>query len=131
MNPQTLTPNPAIAHIQLLSQQLDDLYQAMKSERSAISQWEEDQEYSILGVLELFSSDIQGYVEQILAQITYTHSDHLAHLRKLNVFDIDYFANWYFANLNTYPHTKQYTEQLDHLRLLLIEYFSAKLAIAA
>ena len=132
METQLLTQEPAIAHIQLLAQQLDHLYAAMRDERLAIAQWEEDQAFSILGVLELFSSDIQGYVEQILARLPIPDSeDHLAHLRKLNVFDIDYFATWYFTNPNTYPQAKQYTEQLDHLRLLLMEYFSARLAVAA
>ncbi|WP_068816684.1 hypothetical protein [Phormidesmis priestleyi] len=129
---ETQPLDPAIAHIQLLSQQLDDLYQAMKTERQAIAQWEEDQDFSILGVLELFSGDVQGYVEKILTPSASSHpEEHLAHLRKLNVFEINYFATWYFANLNTYPHIKQYTEHLDHLRLLLMEHFGVRFAIAA
>jgi hypothetical protein len=115
---------PSLVYIQVLSEQLNQIYQAMKSERQAIVLWEEDQEVSILGVMELFSSDIQGYVEQLL-------SDHLGnplddraifHLRQLDAFSVNYFADWYFANLETYPQTQQYIEQLDHLRLLLIEY---------
>ena len=41
-------------HIRLLSSQLDEMYQGMKAERSAIARWEEEQEFSILGVIELF-----------------------------------------------------------------------------
>lgn len=114
---------PAIAHIQLLSDQLDDLYRAMRDERRAIAQWEEDQEFSILGVLELFSGDIQGYAQQILAGAERANlKSRREHLRTLNVFSVDYFAAWYFAQWSRYPQAKQYVEQLDHLRLLVIEY---------
>jgi len=127
MDTQTLVPPAAIEHIHLLSKQLNQLYRSMQTERQAIAQWEEDQEFSILGVLELFSSDIGGYVEQILSNAIMTNPEkNLAHLRKLNLFDIDYFVIWYFANLDTYPQVKQYTEQLDHLRLLLIEHFGTR-----
>lgn len=124
--------DPTLAHIQLISEQLDALYQAMKAERRAIDQWEADQPYSILGVIELFSTDIQGYAAQILAGGAIAHAaDYLSHLRQLNVFRVDYFATWYFAHLDTYPQIKQYVEQLDHLRLLLIEYGALSPAVAA
>jgi hypothetical protein len=126
MQTQELTEVPAIAHMRLLSTQLDRLYRDMKSERRAIGQWEENQSVSILGVLELFSGDIQGYVEQIDSQYLISgHETALSHLRKLNVFDLDYFTTWYFANLDAYPQVKQYIDQLDHLRLLLVEYHRA------
>jgi hypothetical protein len=109
MQTQELTEVPAIAHMRLLSTQLDRLYRDMKSERRAIGQWEENQSVSILGVLELFSGDIQGYVEQIDSQYLISgHETALSHLRKLNVFDLDYFTTWYFANLDAYPQVKQY-----------------------
>lgn len=124
--------NPAITHMQLLSAQMDDLYRQMKDERKALSQWEEDLEFSILGTLELFSGDIQGYVEAIaLNPPLHPNDETLNHLRKLNAFQIDYFTAWYFENWPTYPQTKQYIEQLDHLRLLLIEHFDARVPIAA
>jgi hypothetical protein len=123
MQTQELTEVPAIAHMRLLSTQLDRLYRDMKSERRAIGQWEENQSVSILGVLELFSDDIQGYVEQIDSlHSTSSQETALSHLHKLNVFDLDYFTTWYFANLDAYPQVKQYIDQLDHLRLLLVEY---------
>lgn len=124
--------DPTLAHIQLLSEQLDALYQAMKTERRTIAQWEADQPFSILGVIELFSTDIQGYAAQILAGGAIANAaTYLPHLRQLNVFQVDYFATWYFTHLDTYPQIKQYVEQLDHLRLLLIEYGALSPAIAA
>lgn len=119
----------AQAHIRLLSTQLDEQYQAMKAERSAIAHWEEDQEFSILGVLELFSTEIQGYAERVLLNGSKAalDSSSLTHLRQLNVFNIDYFADWYFNHFSLYPQVQQYVEQLDHLRLLLIEHLNQRL----
>ena len=118
----------AQAHIRLLSTQLDEQYQAMKAERSAIANWEEDQEFSILGVLELFSTEIQGYAERVLLNSSKAALDtsSLTHLRQLNVFNIDYFADWYFNHFSLYPQIQHYVEQLDHLRLLLIEHLNQR-----
>lgn len=121
-------------HIRLLSTQLDEQYQAMKAERSAIAHWEEDQEFSILGVLELFSTEIQGYAERVLLNGSKAalDSSNLTHLRQLNVFNVDYFADWYFNHFSLYPQSQHYVEQLDHLRLLLIEHLNHRsLSMAA
>jgi hypothetical protein len=121
---------PAKEHIRLLSAQLDEIYQEMKTERSALANWEEEQEFSILGVMELFSTEIQGYVEQVLLNTLSQSldSNSVNHLRQLDVFNIEYFAQWYFHSLGIYPLTQQYVEQLDHLRLLLIEYLKSAFA---
>ena len=111
-------------HISLLSERLDLLYQMMKAERLAIAQWEEAQTFSILGVVELFSAEIQGYAEQLdFDQHSSLSAESIDRLRRLNVFRVDYFASWYFQSLEQYPQTKEYVEQLDHLRLLLLEFF--------
>jgi len=116
------------AHIRLLSTQLDEQYQAMKVERSAIAHWEEDQEFSILGVLELFSTEIQGYAERVMLNNSKAllDSSSLIHLRQLNVFNVDYFTDWYFNHFSLYPQIQHYVEQLDHLRLLLIEHLNQR-----
>lgn len=129
---QNLTTTPTLEHIRLLSTQLDQLYRSMKAERQAISQWEDDQDFSILGTLEIFSDDIQGYVQQLTSnQITSNPETIINHLQKLNIFNIDYFTTWYFTNWETYPKIKQYIDHLDHLRLLLSEQLSTKIPIAA
>lgn len=111
-------------HICLLSVQLDEMYQKMKAERNALARWEEEEDFSILGVIELFSTDIQGYAEQILLNTSniLLDSNSINHLQELNVFNIDYFIQWYFQNLEIYPQFQKYVEQLDHLRLLIIDY---------
>ena len=79
-----------------------------------------DQYYAI----ELFSTEIQGYAEQILLNTSniLLDSNSINHLQELNAFNINYFAQWYFHNLEIYPQIQKYVEQLDHLRLLLIDY---------
>jgi hypothetical protein len=129
---QNLTTTPTLEHIRLLSIQLDQLYRSMKTERQAIAQWEEDQDFSILGTLEIFSDDIQGYVEQLTSnQMTSSPEAILNHLQKLNIFNLDTFTAWYFTNWETYPKIKQYIDHLDHLRLLLSEQLSPKIPVAA
>jgi hypothetical protein len=119
-------------HIRFLSTQLDSLYQSLREERLKIAHWEENQEFSILGVLELFATEIQGYVEQIkLRHFVDPIAQSKNHLRQLNMFNIDYCAKWYFDNWQQYPQTNQYIEQLDHLRLLILEYFSHQLSTEA
>lgn len=129
---QNLTANPTLEHIRLLSVQLDQLYRSTKAERQTIAQWEEDQEFSIIGTLEIFSDDIQGYVEQIISnQMTSSTEAIISHLQKLNIFNLDYFTAWYFSNWETYPKIKQYIDHIDHLRLLLSEQLSLKIPVAA
>jgi hypothetical protein len=129
---QNLTTTPNLEHIRLLSIQLDELYRSTKTERRSIAQWEEEQEFSILGTIEIFSDDIQGYVEQIISnQTTSSTESILNHLQKLNIFNLDYFTAWYFTHWETYPKIKQYIEHLDHLRLLLSEQLSSRIPVAA
>lgn len=127
------TPNDIESlHICLLSEQLDTLYQSTREERSAIALWEEEQEFSLLGVIELFSAEIQGYAEQVkLGQFVEPFMHSVNHLRQLNVFSINYFAEWYFVNWKRYPQTKQYIDQLDHLRLVILESFNQRASVAA
>jgi hypothetical protein len=132
METSRLPTQPAIAYIQSLATQLDELYQNTRFERRTLADWEEDLDFSILGILELFSGDIQGYIEQVaIGAESFNRSDALHHLRQLNALEIDYFANWYFTASSNYPEIKRYIEQLDHLRLLLVEQFTFDLPIAS
>ena len=132
ISPMKLQTSTTIDRITLLSEQLDQLYRSMKAERQSIALWKEEQPFSILGVLELFAGDIQGYGEQLIGHsIAMNTEDDLLRLRKLDVFEIDYFASWYFSDLDCFPQVRQYIEHLDHLRLLMIEYCSTRIPIAA
>jgi hypothetical protein len=130
--PPNLAEKPAIAYMCLLSAQLDHLYRELKAERRAIAQWEEDQDFSILGVVELYSSGIQGYVAQLETHHAVPGQETaLTHLRRLNVFDLDDFNAWYFADLNEYPNVKQYIERIDYLRLLLLEHIGTQVVTSS
>ena len=121
-----------VAHIRLLSEQINATYIATRTERRTLAQWEESQPFSILGVLELFSSDIQGYVESLSTDQPLTEADSiLSHLSRLNAFQVDYFARWYFESWSAYPKIRLYVEQLDHLRLLLVEHIRNEASVAA
>ena len=121
----------SITYMKLLSSQMDEIYCSMKEEKQMLYRWEDDKDFSILGVLELFSGDVQGYVESLaFDQSTYNIDSALSHLHQLNAFQLDYFAAWYFENWKVYPQTKLYVEQLDHIRLLLIEHLTVQVPLA-
>ncbi|WP_287265549.1 hypothetical protein [Moorena sp. SIO3A2] len=50
---------------QILNQLLID-YQATQAERVKISRWEENQDVSILGIIELLTDTIRGYAFQVI-----------------------------------------------------------------
>ena len=83
----------SITYMKLLSSQMDEIYCSMKEEKQMLYRWEDDKDFSILGVLELFSGDVQGYVESLaFDQSTYNIDSALSHLHQLNAFQLDYFA---------------------------------------
>jgi hypothetical protein len=43
-------------------------------------------------------------------------------LEQLNIFEIPYFANWYFGDRADYTQIKHYVATLNYLRLLTIEF---------
>jgi hypothetical protein len=110
-------------HIEQVFQQLIPNYQQTQQERYQLASWEESQNFTILGVIEIFTTDIRGYASQVI------NSDNLeapqeisGNLDKLKIFDIPYFSNWYFYHEPNYPKIKHYIESLNYLRLLIIEY---------
>lgn len=117
--------DPIYEQIRRLSERIDQDYRATKDERRGLAEWEENQEFSVLGVIELYSSDIQGYAAQVLTRCYTTSFDiSISRLRQLDLLGVSYLADWYFATQVPSPKLKQYIETLDHLRLLLIEYFT-------
>lgn len=114
-----------LVHIRKRIEQLNTDYQALKSERHQLAEWEEEQPFSILGEVELFTTQIQGYAHQILSQkIRSSIEETIQHLKSIKLFEIDYFSDWYFAENNDYTQLKRYVEAQDYLRLLLLEYLN-------
>ena len=104
----------------VLNQLLTD-YQTTSSEREQLAVWEETQEFTILGAIEMFATDIRGYAFQAIADAR-LEENIVDILHQLNIFDIPYFADWYFSIELQYPQIKRYVDKLNYLRLLVIEY---------
>lgn len=100
-------------------------YKNTREERRKISLWEESQDFSILGEIEIFTTDIEGCASQVMANDELENSQNIIKkLTKINIFDISYFADWYFSEESQFPQVKLYIEKLNYLRLLIIEYIS-------
>ncbi len=131
-NLELLTPelnDPIREQIRNLSERLDGEYLEMGDERRLLATWEEDQEFTILGVVELYTAYVQGYAAQVLANYYPDQPQTpIEHLRQLILLEVPYVAAWYFTSPGSYPKLKQSVETLDHLRLVLIEYLSHHLS---
>jgi hypothetical protein len=107
---------------QILNQLLID-YQNTQLEREKIAIWEENQEFSILGIIEILTDDIRGYAFQVITNnYSAKAQDILKELIKLKIFEITELTQWYFSSEFDYPQIKHYLETLNYLRLLIIEY---------
>jgi hypothetical protein len=108
--------------IQKRSQAVNVAYQSAYSERHRLALWEEDQDLSILGELEILTSQIQGYAGRIVSGKGFEAPlIEVAKLQKLAAFAVPCISIWYLTEGEQYPLICAYLETLDHLRLLLIE----------
>jgi hypothetical protein len=113
----------ALAYIEKILNQLLKDYQSTKLEREKIALWEETQEFSILGTIEVLTDDIRGYSFQVINNNSIAKSQEILNeLNKLKIFEIPEFIEWYFTPEFDYPQMKHYAETLNYLRLLIIEY---------
>jgi hypothetical protein len=111
---------------QILNQLLID-YQNTQLEREKIALWEENQGFSILGIIEVLTDDIRGYAFQVITNNYSANAQEIFDkLNKLKIFEIPEFTQWYFSPEFDYPQIKNYVEKLNYLRLLIIEYIEDK-----
>lgn len=104
-------------------------YQATRRERGRMHklEWDSNIEYSILGDIELFDTDVAGYASQIadygyLKNFELATGDSNLNLWRLHIFGTKHFDNWFFSPANDFPKLKAYVQKLDYLRLLVIDY---------
>jgi hypothetical protein len=116
----------AMAHIKRLSQEINAAYQAMRDERHQLATWEETQEASILGEIELLTTHLQGYAGRFLASRDEESTESLAKIYAVKPFEITQISDWYMAYGEQYPQICRYIELLDYLRLLLVEYWKQR-----
>ena len=120
---KALNITTALAYIEKILNQLLKDYQNTKLEREKIALWEETQEFSILGTIEVLTDDIRGYSFQVINNNSIAKSQEILNeLNKLKIFEIPEFIEWYFTPEFDYPQMKHYAETLNYLRLLIIEY---------
>ena len=111
--------------IMQLAEQVSRQYQEMADERGEIHEWEweNDFDFTILGLIELYSSYVGGYASQIARRGTVRNpTEAIQYLQEKRFFDESYLVNWYFAPDNPYFKVKEYIEDVDYLRLLVIQY---------
>jgi hypothetical protein len=121
IKPMDIKNKASIAHIQRLTQEINRSYQSMGDERRRLAQWEETQEFSPLGEIELLTSTIQGHAGRLLADRIDPSTEIFAQLHGANPFEIKPISDWYITNGEQYPQICHYLELLDYLRLLLVE----------
>ncbi len=123
MSNQTYFAELAQHHISRLAKQINSAYQETVDERQEINKWEwdNDLDFSILGVIDWYTTQISGIASQIADDGRVRHSD-LNDLRQIQFFDKRYFTDWFFSPDNKYHKIKAYVEFLDHLRLAALEY---------
>jgi hypothetical protein len=104
-------------------------YQQTQSERIQIALWEEDKDFSLLGIIEMLTDEICGYSWQSISSDNLENfQEILINLQKIKLFEIPYVADWYFSLEFDFPHIKHYLETLNYLRLLVIEYLHDNIA---
>ncbi|MDJ0659557.1 MAG: hypothetical protein QNJ42_08700 [Crocosphaera sp.] len=107
---------------QILNQLLID-YQKTQEERVKIAEWEENEEVSILGMIEMLTDTIRGYGFQVINNHSLDNSREMMNeLEKMKIFEIPELTDWYFSSKFDYPRSKNYLESLNYLRLLILEY---------
>lgn len=118
-------PNTAKDYITSVLNQLLIDYKNTREERRKLTSWEESKDFSILGEIEIFTTDIRGYTSQLRTNNFLANPQEVVEkLKQLQIFYNSYFVEWYFSSENGYPQLKSYVGKLNYLRLLLIEYIS-------
>lgn len=113
------------AHLRDILQQLTVEYQSAKSERMALAQVYSgtDESFSLVEELELLTTDICGYANQVKDSGTVRNIDlAIAQLRELNVLGNVSIVQFYGDMSTEYPKIQAYIRLLDYSRLLTLEY---------
>lgn len=87
--------------------------------------------YSISGTIEVWSDNIMGYVLSIIngtynANVTQKTIERaktsVEVLQRVDIFERDWFWEWYQKDIERFPHVKQYIFIVDYLRLVAIHH---------
>lgn len=98
-------------------------YPDTREERRAVDAWEEDREFSVLGIIELYTADVSGYGHQVVERGALTDPGRgVPHLRRMRFLRHPEFAEWYLAQGGSHPRLRAYVEMIDYLRLLILDH---------
>lgn len=119
-------------NIQLLSILLEnevDLFQESSNERNSLHKIEiemNDEGYSILGEMEIFTNHIRGIVKSVVeSKRKINHEELLEKLNEKNLFQDSKFLNWFEQNGKNFNKICDHIVLVDYMRLLLFEYLIA------
>lgn len=125
MQEQVMLSSLVQRHIAQLADHINPTYQETWPEREKINdwEWENDLDFSILGLIDINTTYIAGYASQIATNGKVQNPENATNeLREIQFFNEPYFVNWYFSPDNPHYKVKSYVELLDHLRLSALEY---------
>lgn len=110
-----------------MSKNINTAYQETKEERIKINawEWENNFDFTILGLIDLYTSYVCGYASQIAVKGNVRDAQEAVnHLQEIQFFNKPYFVNWFFAEDNEYVKVKEYVDKLNYLRLSALEYIT-------
>jgi len=108
-----------------LAEQVIAEYKDSALERAEIDEWEWENEFdfTILGLMEIYSSYVGGYASQIATEGRVLEPQNaIKLLEKKRLFDESYFVEWYFSSGQKYVKVKKYANNFYYLRMLIIDY---------
>ena len=108
-----------------MAEQVIAEYKDSALERAEIDEWEweNDFDFTILGLMEVYSSYVGGYASQIATEGKVLEPRNaIKLLEKKRLFDESYFVDWSFSGGQKYVKVKKYANNLDYLRMLVIDY---------
>lgn len=125
-NTITLNPHEQTTRkiISLLDQLTHDYHQIQQDEAKALMEAFpfHEQEFSIMEEIDLITTDLRGYANQIKITNQIQNPDQaLKYLRQTLILNNPLIADLYFFQREKFPLTHQYLQKLDYLKFLLID----------
>ena len=113
------------SHIAQLAERVNTTFLETEEERVKLNdwEWENDPEFSILELVELYTPYVCGYAGQITSNgKVQTPQDATTHLQNIQFFDKPELLAWYLSSDQEYMKLKTYIDTLDYLRLSTLQY---------
>lgn len=116
------------SHIAQLAERVNSTFLETEEERVKLNnwEWENDPEFSILELVELYTPYVCGYAGQITSNgKVQTPQKAATHLQNIQFFDKPELLTWYLSSNQEYIKLKTYIDTLDYLRLSTLQYIES------